>query len=424
MTAMRLDGARRRALAAALALCAVCVAGPAQAQQAGGNATPASDVQSLYDSALQSIAEGRKSDASATLMRVIEKESMHAGAYLEVALIQCSLGRSDEAERLFAIVETRFNPPLAILELIAEARETGCDKWKATRSSSVSVARGHDMNVNQGASKPSYIVERDGGRIELPLLPDFLPQHDQYTALSAEHVRDITPNGSVGFVQFLGRRNDSLDQYDSASLYVGVETPWRFGRWTLRTTALLGATALGGHYYQRQLQVQGRLAPPLPLASHTQFALVGGVTRTDYLTLTNFNSNTFELRGQFTWRKDGVVASASHALLDDRASSARPGGNRHGFSSNLTARRAVWGPLEGELSYTHHTWNSAQPYAPGLIDQVRKQATGVLRGTLAWPLDDRQSIQLEARLVRNRESISLFQYNNRVVQLSWRVQGL
>lgn len=411
------------ALAGALALCTAALA-PAFAQRADAeNGKGSSEVQVLYDNALQSIAEGRKNDASATLMQVIEKESLHAGAYLEVALIQCSLGRAVEAERLFAIVETRFNPPLAILELIAEARETGCDKWNAMSSTSVSIGRGNDQNVNQGASKPSYIVERNGGTIELPLLPEFLPRHDQYTTLTAEHMREITPNGSIGFVQFLGRRNDSLQQYDSASVYAGVDAPYRFGRWTVRASAMLGLTALGGEYYQRQMQVQSRVVPPLELPKNVAFAVTGGVTRNEYMTLTNFNSNTFELRGQFTYRKDELYASLSHALLDDRAGPDRPGGNRHGFSSNLLLRRNVWGPLSGELSYTHQNWNSSQIYAPGLIDQVRNQSTRMLRGTLSYPIEKTQWLQLEARVIRNREDISIFQYNNRILQLSWHMSG-
>lgn len=423
MTALHRSDMRRSALASLFALWLGGVA-PALAQQAEpAPGQPASEVQALYDSALQSIAEGRKNDASAMLMRVIEKESLHAGAYLEVALIQCSLGRSAEAERLFAIVETRFNPPLAILELIAEARETGCNKWQAMSSSSFTLTRGNDQNVNQGASKPSYIIERDGGTIELPLQADFLPQHDQYTAMSAEYTREVTPNGSIGFAQFQGRRNDSLGQYDSASIYLGIDTPYRFGRWTMRTTALFGMTALGGDYYQRNLQLQARIGPPLPLPNHTQFNVIAVVTRNEYMTLTNFNANSFELRGQLSYRKDDWYVSASHGVLDDRASNDRPGGNRHGRSTNLLARHSVWGPLSGELSYTHQTWNSALAYAPGLLDQVRNQATHVVRGTLSWPLRKNQSLLLEARVVRNRENISIFQYNNRMLQLSWNVQG-
>lgn len=377
----------------------------------------------LYQDALQSIAEGRKTDASTTLMRVIEKEPDNAGAYLEVALIQCGLGRLREAERLFAIIETRFEPKREILELISDARDTGCDRWQAISAWSASLARGIDQNVNQGATNPNYIVRRNGQDVELPLLSDFYPKHDQFTSLSAEYMREVTPNGSIGFLQYQGRRNDSLRQYDSASLYAGIESPYRFGRWTLRTTGMLGQVYLGGHAYQRQLQLQARIGPPLPLPGSVQFNLMGGATRTEYLELENFDSTTYELRGQFSYRKGDLYSSASLGVLDDVASDMRPGGSRKGNALNMLLRHPVGDNIGGELGYSRQSWDSRLPYLPGLISEVRAQRTDVLRGTLTYPLSKSQRLQLEARVVRNRENISIFQYNNKLLQLTWLWQG-
>jgi hypothetical protein len=406
-------GWHRHMLAAGALLAAL----PALAQQA-----PVED--SLYQQALQSLAEGRKNDASDTFMRVIEKEPLHAGAWLEVALIQCSLGRADEAERLFAAIETRFNPSPAIAALIAEARETGCDSWQPLSSGSLSFARGIDQNVNQGAANPSYIVERDGGTIELPLLPEFLPRHDQYSVLTADYLREVTHNGSIAFAQFQLRRNDSLRQYDSTSLFTGIETPYRWGKWTLRTTAMVGLVSLGGHYYQRQLQLQARLGPPLPLPNSTQFQLMSSLTRTQYLTLSNFNSTSAELRGQLSYRRGELFASAALGVLADQASGARPGGDRGGWLASLVMRRKLGPQLAGELAYTRQAWTGTQAYLPGVIDTVRDQQTNMLRATLSYPLAKNHSLTLEARAVRNRESISFFQYNNRLLQLSWQWSGL
>lgn len=401
----------------ALALCS-----PAASAQEAPAPKNADEAKELYENALQSIAEGRKKDASATLARVIEKEPRHAGAYLEVALIQCSLGRSNEAERLFAIIETRFDPSPLILDLINEARQTGCDNWQASSTATVTLARGIDQNVNQGASNPNYIIDRDGGQIALPLLPDFLPKHDQYTAIGVDYMREVTPNGTIGIAQFQGRRNDTLSQYDSSGIYLGLETPYRFGAWTLRTTGTLGLVALGGSFYQRQLQLQARIGPPLPLPNSVQFNLTGGVTHTQYMTLTNFDSNTFELRGQFTYHKNSLYSSASFSYQDDRARAQRPGGDRQGFVANLLVRRKLGSAYIGELGYSRQGWGSSEAYAPGLIDQVRKQTTHALRATLSYPISKQQSVQLEARVVRNRENISLFQYNNRQLHVSWQWQ--
>jgi hypothetical protein len=415
---MRESGATRTLPPAAL-LAASLGSLPAQAQVQ----PPPTSAPDLYQDALQSIAEGRKNDAYETLMRVIEKEPLHAGAWLEVALIQCGLGHAEEAERLFATIETRFNPPPGIVELIANARETGCNRWQPFTTSSISFGRGIDQNVNQGASDPVYIFTRPDGTGVGTLLTDFLPKHDQYTVLSTEYLRDLTPNGSVGFVQFQGRHNDRLTDYNSASLFMGVETPWRFGRWTLRGTAMGGMISLGGRLYQRQAQLQARVGPPLPLPGSTQFTLYGGATRTEFLTLTNFDSTTYELRGQLAYRNQNRSAGLSLAFLDDRASLKRPGGDRSGTVASAMLRQSLGQKIGAELGYSRQSWRGTSSYSPGVISEVRSQLTQVLRASLSYPVAKNQSVQLEARLVRDTENISIFQYNNRQLQLSWQWQG-
>jgi hypothetical protein len=414
--------ARRLAIAALCAMLLGAGGAPARAQT-GAPPAPESLKRDLYQDALLSIAEGRRSDASHELMLLLEKEPRHAGAWLELALTQCALGHADEAERMFAIIETRFDPPPAFIQMIAEVREQGCNRWQPYSSSSLAVGRGIDQNVNQGARTANYVIDAPGGQIEYVLSDDFRPKHDQYTLLSGDYTREVTPNGSLGFVQFQARRNDHLHAYDTGSLFTGIETPWRFDRWTLRTTGTVGLVSLGGQLYQRQAQLQARVGPPLRMPSGTQFNLIAGITYADFQTLTNFNSNTFELRGLVTHRSSATFASASLGYLQDRALAQRPGGDRDGWFGNVLLRRNLGPRLSGEIAYTRQDWNSKLPYSLGLIEQVRAQATQVLRANLAYALSKNQSLQLEARVVRNRENISIFQYNNSQLQLSWQWQG-
>ena len=384
---------------------------------------PEAQQQVLYQEALQSLAEGRKNDASDTLSRLIVQEPQHAGAWLDLALIQCSLGNVEEAERLFANVETRFSPSRDILELIAEARDSGCKPAAPASSASVNIGRGFDDNVNQGASNSTFIVTGPDGDIELPLLEDFLPKRDGYTLLGADYVRAVGSNGSLGFVQFQQRRYDSMRPYDTGALYGGIESPWRFGGWTLRTTGSLGVTTMGGRLYQKQAQAQARVAPPLPLPSHTKLYLTASATHTKYLTLRSFDSDVLEARALLTHQAGTLAASASAGVLSDRARSDRPGGNRHGNYLSLSLRRPLGWDTSGELAWTRQQWNSASAYSPELlIDQVRAQRTQVLRAALTYQLAKNQTVALEGRMVRNRENISIFQYNNRQLQLSWQWQ--
>ena len=374
----------------------------------------------LYQEALQSLAEGRKTDASRSLQRLIEQAPQHAGALIDLALIQCGLGNLGEAERLFATIETRFSPTREILELINEARDTGCKPLPAASSFNVNVGRGVDDNVNQGASNSTFIVTGPDGDVELPLLEDFLPKRDGYTMAGTDYMRSIGSNGSLGFVQFQQRRYDSMRAYDTGALFAGIESPWRFKSWTLRTTGSLGATTMGGRLYQKQAQVQARVAPPLPLPTDTRLYLTGAATHTEYQSLRSFDSDVFEARALLSHGLGKLTANATAGLLSDHARGDRPGGNRHGNYFTLSLRRPLGWDTSGELAWTRQRWNSASPYSPELlIDQVRAQRTQVLRAALTYQIDKSHSLSLEGRIVRNRENITIFQYNNRQLQLSW-----
>ena len=384
----------------------------------GDRPAPDTPQQALYREAMEALAEGRRSDASDTLRRLVAEQPLHAGAWLDLALTQCGLGNADEAERLFALFETRFQPSPDLLALVAQTREAGCKPWRPVRSTTVSVGRGSDRNVNQGASVNTLVVDR-GGPIELPLLPDFLPQADQYSMIGVDHLRELTPNGSVAYLQLQSRRNDALRRYDSSALFAGVESPWRIRRVTLRTAATVGAVTLGGHLYQRQGQLQARVTPALPLPGGAQLTLLGSATWNDYATLTNFDSVTLEGRAQLAWRDGPLSASAAYGMMSDRARVQRPGGDRHGNLGSVLLRAALPAGFGTEIGYTRQEWNSASRYAPELlIDPVRAQRTEVLRSALSYQVGKRQTLQLEARAVRNRENIAIFQYNDRILQLS------
>jgi hypothetical protein len=116
-------------------------------------------------------------------------------------------------------------------------------------------------------------------------------------------------------------------------------------------------------------------------------------------------------------------ASISFGRLDDHALAQRPGGGRSGWFANAMLRRRVAENLTAEAGLVRQAWDSALPYAPGVIEEVRAQRTRTLRATLSYAIDKHQSIQLEARTVQNRENISIFQYNDRQLQLSWQWQG-
>lgn len=376
--------------------------------------------QDLYMEALQSIAEGRQNDASEALRRMIEKEPQHAGAWLDLALTQCELGHAEEAEQLFQTIIKRFAPPPVLMDLIARRRAQGCHGGPPQSHLSVSVGRGADSNLNQGASNPTFSIGNGDYRVDLQLLPEYQPQRDRYTALAMEYWRGVTANGVLAFVQLQAQRNDTLSRYNTASLIGGMDVPWRWSGWYMRSTGSLAQLSLGGKPYQVQSQVQTQMAHAL--GERTQFGLAANIAHAAYKTLSDFDSNTWELRGYLNYRSNRVLTQASLSYLDDRALGQRPGGDRRGWLARLNGRASLGEDVFGELGWSRQLWQSEQPYSPGVIDQTRQQQMQIWRSALSYQLAPRQSLILECRAVRNDENISLFAYHDRQIKLSWQWQ--
>lgn len=375
--------------------------------------------QDLYLDAIKSMSEGRKNDASDTLMRLVEQEPQHAGAWLDLAIIQCELGHSEEAERLFKAIESRFSPPPAIMEVISRQRAQGCKATQARINTTISIARGNDSNVNQGASSQTFSIGSSDFQVELQLLPEYLPHHDQYTALSAEVTRNLGNNGVVSFAQFQVRQNDQYNRYNTASTLLGVERPWSRGGWNLNTTGAVGILALGGKVYQEQEMLQFNLMSPLQPFESMQWNWLATAAHLRYPSLTNFGANTLEVRSILNYRKQSTEAYASLGYIEDHATAARPGGNRAGWNAALFARTAITSNLSMEAATSWQYWNGQGDYSPGLIDQIRRERTQNYRAGLILRTGNSQSWKLEVREVRNDENIAIFQYNSHQLQLSW-----
>lgn len=375
----------------------------------------------LYLTALQSISDGRRADASQILERLIARGPRHAGEWLDLAMIQCALGQDADAESLFQRIERDYQPPQGIRDIIAQQRQQGCYRWKPQVLWGINAARGYDSNVNQGASFPIFT---DSNGVPLELLPEYKPHSDHYSVVSGDYLRDLDADGDLAYAQVHLRQYDRQHDYNSAALFVGGEHPWQLARWQMRSSALLGALTLGGSLYQEQAQVQLRAAPPWKLPKGYDFSFLGSVTRTSYKTLANFDSTTFELRNVLGFHTDSSQAQAAIGYQRDLGNAERPGGDRSGWSARVYGRRMLLDTLQAELELTGQRWQGENLYSPGVIDVARKQNNLVLRTVLSYALKRDQSLQLEWRQVRNRENISIFQYDSHQIQLNWRWSNL
>ncbi len=386
-------------------------------------ATTASEEQDLYLNAMRLMNEGRHAAAREALEQLIMVEPQHAGAWLDLAITQCALGQTLAAERLFREIEVRFAPSAGILEVINAHRRQGCRPWEAKSHRALAIVRGHDSNVNQGASNPVFATGSGPDRIEHLLTDDYLPQGDSYTQASLDYSRELNPAGGIALAQLRTRHHDSLTGQDTNALLLGLDQPLKLGRLNARGLATASAVSLGGVLYQRQAQLQVRVTPKLPLPDNYELVLATSLSHASYLRRVHFDANTGEASALLNYEGTRMRLQAALGALYDRGEAGRPGGNRHGWYHSALWQRRLGEHTIGEMGWTRQDWHGQLLYAPGLIDTVRAQSTRQLRTALTRELGRQQSVQLEYRYVQNRENISLFQYNSQVLQLSWRWFG-
>jgi hypothetical protein len=374
----------------------------------------------LYLEAMRALAADQPERANALLLRFLEHEPRHAGAWLDLAFSQCTLGHGAEAERLFREIETRFKPPPAIQELIDDHRARGCNTRPSWRPLwALSLGRGYDNNINQGASSNQFATGSGSTLTQWDLGPDYLPKADHVTTAGVDYLQQLDETGSLLIAQLRMRQNDHVHQQDSASLLLGYERPWQLGAWRGYGTVAVSALQLERQLYQRQEQVQVRATPPLNLPENLQWSLLASLSHVRYPTRTKYDSNTLELGTSLYWRGTQQV-SFSLSGLSDQGQNGRLGGNRQGWYGALQLTQPLPWNLKGELGWSRQAWRSSDLYSPDLIDIVRHQDTRQLRAAVQMPMGTHQTLQLEWRAVRNQENISLFQYNSHAIQLNWR----
>ncbi len=387
---------------------------------ASANSLTQDETPDPYQDAMRALSEGRIDDARIALSILVQNEPDSPGAWLDLATLRCSLGDAAEARRLFDDIEAKFSPPPAIVDIIDQQRATGCQGKKTQSQFSLSFGRGYDSNANQGASNPNFSIGSGSNKVDLVLLPAYRPTSDQYYTLSADYLRDIPilENG-FGFLQFQARRYDNLSYLDTSSLSAGMERAWYLGGWIFRGRVAGSATALGGHSYLNQGQVQLQIQPPLNLPTGWQALIVGEWSSMYYALLPSYNGNVFEARGVLRHYSEDFAWQASAGALFDQQINNRPGGDRKGGFVSLEGKFRFVKDSIAEIGWQHQYWQAEDSYSPGLIDVSRKQNTDVFRTSISFPVLENHSIIAEYQYIYNRENISIFQHQEQLIQIGW-----
>lgn len=380
-----------------------------------------------YLEALKAINEKRHSDAKVLLEKLIESQPQHAGALLDLAIMQCTLGNKQEAERLFTFLINRFAPPPAILEIIEIHRKTECIVRAPEVATNFVVEKGYDTNANQGASNSIFTFDDFGTPVNLQLLPEYLPKPDHYLSASLDLSREFGSDDGSVFLQLRGRQYDKLNNLNSAGISTGVERQFRHNNWTISPAANVSVMSLANVLYQKQMSMRLKLTMPENPDAWMKYSIATAVSRVLYPTIKNFDGSTFELRAIAAKQTEQYFLSMSAAIMRDLGNDVRLGGDRHGWSissflRSSTPLRILNKKLFVEIGLQHLDWQSKKIYLSGLIDVKKHQSNSIVRATLGLPVTENSSIQLEYRRVLNHENISFLSFESKQFQLSWQWQ--
>jgi hypothetical protein len=385
------------------------------------------DTPDLYLQALKAINEKRHVDAKILLEKLIESEPQHAGALLDLAIMQCNLGNQVEAERLFSFMINRFTPPPAILEIIELHGKTGCVVKSPEVSRSFSAERGYDTNANQGALNSIFTLDNQGTPINLQLLPEYLPKPDHYMSVALDLSQEKPDSGNSFYLQLRGRQYATLHQFNSAGIAAGMTSQYMFKDWTVRPSASVNVLTLANALYQKQMTGRISFDPPQSSSPLMKWSLVASASRILYPTIKNFDGSIFEIRAIASKQAENYYLNINTALMYDQGNEQRLGGNRLGWSAGSFFRSAtplrLWQkPIFIELGLQHQSWQNEKIYLSGLINVKKHQNNNIVRAALGWALDQENILQLEYRQISNRENISFLSFNSRQIQLSWQWQ--
>lgn len=291
----------------------------------------------LYDEALAAADAGEVERARAMLEALVRRQPMHAGAWVDLALLNCRLGDRERGRRILRRIVAEFDPPPAIRELIARIESQPCatlplPRWRA------GLAVGYDNNVNLGASRDRVTLVSDVGVVEVLLAEGMQPRADAFTEAWLEgNWREVPgqPRASLAL-----RRHAHESAFDLAVLALEGGHSWPGERVDTIVQARWTHTRLDDQGFLDALTLQARMSGH-PIWHGTHPVAEARATYNRFADYPAFDSRVWEARLGLAKAHGPLFARATALLSLDQALDQRPGDNRAGFGAELTGEWPV-----------------------------------------------------------------------------------
>lgn len=398
--------------------CLVCLVMPL------AYAEPAPTEVDLYQEALQLIEKGDKQGAIERYNHLLESIPNHAGAWMDLALLYCEQGDVRRAHSIFEQIETRFDLPPAIREVIRHYRSKGCvvtaepsARW------SVNLSGGYTDNVNHGLSNPLIDLTLPLGVLSVRLNDTFLPRASSVGAVGINYVRNLeTLPGTLFFAGVTEKRFPSVREFNQRSALAEVAHRRTVGGWLHEYDLVASHLSLNQQTHQVGLLTQGAWWLPTSGEESPRFGVELAASRWRYPHDHIYDSTMIEGRVNIKWMPTQQLALRGAAgPMIDNAEQQRPGLDRRGYLLSLAGQWTVSDRVRLDANFRQRVLHDEAVYSP-LFGATKRRSTqqqftvGVQARTdpaspAAW--------RLEWEHARSRDNIPLFPYSNHTVTLSW-----
>lgn len=387
----------------------------------GGIVVASDRVLSLYDQAQVAISAEQPDKAIAYLLKLVEIDPNHAGAWLDLAILFCQQGEDHRAKLLLNVILQKFPLPPAIHEIVNRYRTQRCAPAAANLQWATSLQTGYESNVNQGSTESVFQLGTGPNTIELELTDEAKRHGDLFTGLES-NISWRPPDSYNRFAgQLLLRNYQRMEEYDLAALSASYIHPWTLGNWHHQLSGTAATTLLGGQTYQYAagFQWQGdNKATQLPLQ------LSASLVEYKYPTNHSFDSTIgkFNISSYFGGQKNWHSQISIGGLLD-YSNGERAGGNRTGVWLKASGVRKLAPPWTIDGSIELNSTHSEKHYMPGLLDIPRETRRAALQAGVNREIDGRQYLRLELNITHTNDNIPLFSFTNATLMLSWNLYG-
>jgi tetratricopeptide (TPR) repeat protein len=315
--------------------------------------------------------------AASAFERVVIMQPDNAGAWMDLAIASAELGNTVSALEYFNYVESEFNPPPALREVIASyrrrltARSTPASPWRAYAQAVLGV----DTNANSGLNVASIPLTVRDERIDLTLDPAYRARSDTYAQLGAGTAYKQPLGGNTLELAVGVRERAFRHEHDFSTMELDASAGLQ------RPTALGDAGAwlyfehisLGGKALVRNMRAVMQIERP---HGECRAGLAAEFEWRRYISLTPLDANITWLQAGFAcdWRViDHTVQSALIGRIGyDRSMDDRPGGDARRAELIAQASAPIGYGVTAELSATLSLTRDTQGYSPLLENNAAR----------------------------------------------------